>query len=122
MKHLPNILTAGRLVLTLFMFLALAAAAGGVPWVSDQLTADTQFALLRWAFETLDLNRVQAEADTRNAASARVLEKMGFVREGTLREDCVVNGDVSDSWVYGLLRREWRPSATRPLGKTVPHK
>ncbi|MGC4112907.1 MAG: GNAT family N-acetyltransferase [Nocardioides sp.] len=65
-------------------------------------------ALLQWAFETLDLNRVQAEADTRNLGSARVLEKLGFLREGTLREDCVVNGDVSDSWVYGLLRREWR--------------
>jgi CDP-diacylglycerol--glycerol-3-phosphate 3-phosphatidyltransferase len=50
MKHLPNILTAGRLVLTLFMFLALAAAAGGVPWVSDQLTPDMQFGLQRWAF------------------------------------------------------------------------
>jgi RimJ/RimL family protein N-acetyltransferase len=68
-------------------------------------------ALLRWAFDTLDLNRVQAETDTRNAASARVLEKLGFVREGTLREDCVVNGEVSDSWVYGLIRREWRPSS-----------
>ncbi|MGY2704140.1 ribosomal-protein-alanine N-acetyltransferase [Nocardioides sp. HB32] len=65
-------------------------------------------AVLAWAFDTLDLNRVQAETDTRNVASARVLEKLGFVREGTLREDCVVNGDVSDSWVYGLLRREWR--------------
>jgi RimJ/RimL family protein N-acetyltransferase len=65
-------------------------------------------ALLQWAFDTLDLNRVQAETDTRNAASARVLEKLGFVREGTLREDCVVNGEVSDSWVYGLIRREWR--------------
>lgn len=64
-------------------------------------------ALLGWAFDTLDLNRVQAETDTRNVASARVLEKLGFVREGTLREDCVVNGDVSDSWVFGLLRREW---------------
>ena len=42
---------------------------------------------------------------------ARVLEKLGFVREGTLREDCVVNGEVSDSWVYGLIRREWRPSS-----------
>ncbi|MBB1243792.1 GNAT family N-acetyltransferase [Streptomyces durbertensis] len=68
--------------------------------------------LLRWAFDTLDLNRVQAEADTRNVASARVLEKVGFVREGTLREDCVVDGEVSDSWVFGLLRRDWRPSAT----------
>ncbi|MER5770277.1 GNAT family protein [Streptomyces sp. NPDC001985] len=68
-------------------------------------------AVLEWAFDTLDLNRVQAEADTRNVASARVLEKIGFVREGTLREDCVVNGEVSDSWVFGLLRREWRPTA-----------
>jgi RimJ/RimL family protein N-acetyltransferase len=68
-------------------------------------------AVLRWAFDALDLNRVQAETDTRNAASARVLEKNGFVREGTLREDCVVNGEVSDSWVFGLLRREWLPSS-----------
>lgn len=64
-------------------------------------------ALLAWAFDTMPLNRVQAECDTRNAASARVLEKLGFRLEGTLREDCVVDGDVSDSWVYGLLRREW---------------
>jgi len=67
-------------------------------------------ALLQWAFDTLDLNRVQAEVDTRNVASARVLEKLGFVKEGTLREDCVVNGEVSDSWVYWLIRRDWRPS------------
>ena len=63
--------------------------------------------LLQWAFDTLDLNRVQAETDTRNIASSRVLEKLGFVREGTLRENCIVNGEVSDSWVYGLLRRQW---------------
>jgi ribosomal-protein-alanine N-acetyltransferase len=69
-------------------------------------------AVLQWAFDTLDLNRVQAETDTRNAASARVLEKLGFLREGTLREDCIVNGDVSDSWVYGLLRRQWRPPSS----------
>ena len=70
-------------------------------------------ALLQWAFDTLDLNRVQAETDTRNAASARVLEKLGFVWDGTLREDCVVNGEVSDSWVYGLIRREWRDPVRR---------
>lgn len=73
--------------------------------------------LLRWAFDALDLNRVQAETDTRNLASARVLEKLGFVREGTLREDCVVNGDVSDSWVYGLIRREWQPSSDPALAR-----
>jgi [ribosomal protein S5]-alanine N-acetyltransferase len=71
-------------------------------------------ALLQWSFDTLNLNRVQAETDTRNAASARVLEKLNFMREGTLREDCVVNGEVSDSWVYGLIRRQWPPSSPRP--------
>ena len=75
--------------------------------------------LLRWAFDALDLNRVQAEVDTRNAPSGRVLEKLGFVREGSLREDCIVDGEVSDSWVYGLLKREWRPlvSAPRPASR-----
>ena len=81
----------------------LAEAAWGQGYATEAARA-----LLRWAFDTLDLNRVQSEADTRNAASGRVLEKLGFVREGTLREDCVVNGDVSDSWVYGLLRRDWQ--------------
>jgi ribosomal-protein-alanine N-acetyltransferase len=48
-------------------------------------------------------------------AARRVLEKIGFAREGTLREDCVVNGEVSDSWVFGLIRREWRlPSGPVP--------
>lgn len=75
---------------------------------------ESAHALLQWAFDTLDLNRVQAKTDTRNVASARVLEKIGFVREGTLREECVVNGDVSDTWVFGLIRREWRP-LTMPI-------
>jgi [ribosomal protein S5]-alanine N-acetyltransferase len=66
-------------------------------------------AMLQWAYETLDLNRVEAELDTRNLASARVLEKLGFEREGLRREDCVVSGEVSDSWIYGLLRRDWKP-------------
>ena len=84
----------------------LAEAAWGQGYATEAARA-----LLRWAFDTLDLNRVQAEADTRNPASRRVLEKLGFVHEGTLREDCVVDGVVSDSWVFGLLRREWMPDA-----------
>jgi len=73
-------------------------------------------ALLAWAFETLDLNRVQAEVDTRNPASAHVLEKLGFLREGTVREDCIVDGVVSDTWIYGLLRGD-RPSYVEPVAR-----
>ena len=81
-------------------------------------STEAAHAVLQWAFDTLDLNRVQAETDTRNAASARVLEKLGFLREGTLREDCVVNGEVSDSWVFGLIRRDWREHQSR--SRTTP--
>jgi len=49
MKHIPNILTGVRLLGGVLMFLFLAAAAGGVPFISESLTPDTQFALERWA-------------------------------------------------------------------------
>lgn len=49
MKSLPNILTSMRLVLALFMFVALAAAAGAVPGLSDHLEPQVQFGLQRWA-------------------------------------------------------------------------
>ncbi|MDX6374522.1 MAG: [ribosomal protein S5]-alanine N-acetyltransferase [Nocardioidaceae bacterium] len=95
---------------------ALGYCLGDAAWGHGYAT-EAAGSVLQWAFETLDLNRVQAETDTRNAASARVLEKLGFVREGTLREDCVVNGEVSDSWVYGLLRRQWQPSSASGPGR-----
>lgn len=50
MKHLPNLLTSMRLVMALVMFLCLAAAAGGIPFIGDDLTPELQFALERWAF------------------------------------------------------------------------
>src|SRR5512142_23264 len=49
MKALPNILTSMRLVLALFMFVALAAASGSVPGLADRLEPPQQFALERWA-------------------------------------------------------------------------
>jgi CDP-diacylglycerol--glycerol-3-phosphate 3-phosphatidyltransferase len=49
MQSLPNILTSMRLVLALFMFVALAAAAGAVPGLSDHLEPQVQFGLQRWA-------------------------------------------------------------------------
>ena len=50
MKALPNILSSGRLVLTLLMFVALAAAAGDLPILRERLGSDTTAMLLRWGF------------------------------------------------------------------------
>ncbi|MFM0645220.1 GNAT family protein [Paraburkholderia bryophila] len=65
-------------------------------------------ALLNYGFSELDLNRVEADIDPRNINSARSLERIGFTKEGHLRESCVVNGVLTDSALYGLLRREWK--------------
>ena len=48
MKNLPNILTGSRLVMALFMFVAMAAAAGVVPGLS--IDVQSQLRLERWAF------------------------------------------------------------------------
>jgi len=65
-------------------------------------------ALVGYAFETLDLHRLEADIDPRNRASARTLERLGFRLEGVLRERWIVAGEVSDSGLYGLLQRDWR--------------
>ena len=69
-------------------------------------------ALLAHAFHDLDLNRLEADIDPRNAASASLLERLGFISEGFLRERWIVGGEVCDSALYGLLRRDWKPGAT----------
>lgn len=57
-------------------------------------------------FDDRGLRRLEAEIDPRNAPSARVLERIGFQREGLLRERWCVGGELSDSALYGLLARE----------------
>lgn len=64
-------------------------------------------ALLGHAFGAMDLNRVEADTDPRNVAATRTLERLGFVREGLLRERWITDGEKSDSALYGLLRRDW---------------
>lgn len=64
-------------------------------------------ALLGYGFDTLDLNRVEADIDPANAASGRVLEKLGFKREGYMPERWIVNGEPADTVFYGLLRSYW---------------
>ncbi|MFZ6692512.1 GNAT family N-acetyltransferase [Undibacterium sp. SXout20W] len=65
-------------------------------------------ALLNYGFDHLHLNRVEADVDPRNTASMACLERLGFVKEGYLRERWIVDGVLSDTALFGLLRREWK--------------
>jgi RimJ/RimL family protein N-acetyltransferase len=63
--------------------------------------------LLRIAFEQLGLHRVTASLDARNAASARVLGKLGMRREAYMVENEFVRGEWQSELVYAILDREW---------------
>lgn len=64
-------------------------------------------ALINYAFGELHLERIEADVDPRNKPSIRTLERLGFQKEGFLRERWKVNGEIQDALFYGLLRREW---------------
>jgi len=73
---------------------------------------------LGFAFDELGMERIEADIDPRNVRSCRLVERLGFVREGTLRERWRVNGEVCDTALYGLLRREFvaTPTASAQSG------
>ena len=64
-------------------------------------------AVVDFAFGPLGLRRLEADIDPRNQASLRALERIGFVREGLLRERWQVGDEISDTAFMGLLAREW---------------
>jgi RimJ/RimL family protein N-acetyltransferase len=70
-------------------------------------------ALIHFAFGELALHRLEADVDPRNERSLRLLERLGFTREGYLRERYAVGGELQDSVILGLLRREWAVSQER---------
>jgi ribosomal-protein-serine acetyltransferase len=66
---------------------------------------------LQIAFEELKMHRVILRIAVGNRASERVAEKLGFFREGILREEIKVRGEWLDHSVWGLLEHEYRKNA-----------
>jgi [ribosomal protein S5]-alanine N-acetyltransferase len=59
------------------------------------------------AFDVLELDRITAEVLADNTRSARLLESVGFAREGVMRESIYRDGQRVDELIFGLLRHEW---------------
>lgn len=63
--------------------------------------------IVRFGFEELDLNRIEALIGPTNTPSLRLVQGLGFIQEGILRQHWTVNGISDDSVMYGLLKSEW---------------
>jgi RimJ/RimL family protein N-acetyltransferase len=68
-------------------------------------------ALLAYLFGERAKHRVRACCDARNAASARVLERLGMRLEGRLRESTWMKGEWTDDLLFAMLDREWAEAA-----------
>jgi RimJ/RimL family protein N-acetyltransferase len=70
-------------------------------------TETTQL-MIDYLFLSKEIARIQAIVDVRHVASQRVLEKAGFQREGTMRDESFDRGEWRDFYLYSILRREWK--------------
>jgi len=80
----------------------------GRGWMLEATTA-----LVDFAFGELRLHRLEADVDPRNEASLRLLERLGFSREGYMRERWLVGAEVNDTVFLGLLASEWHARRSR---------
>jgi RimJ/RimL family protein N-acetyltransferase len=65
-------------------------------------------ALVDKVFSESPLRKLVAYVHDQNLPSCRVLEKLGFQREGLLREHYLINGSPENEILFGLLKREWK--------------
>lgn len=64
-------------------------------------------AVLRYSFEKMTINRIEAQHEVGNPASGAVMRKCGMRHEGTLRERLYNKGKYVDVEMYAMLRRDW---------------
>ena len=65
-------------------------------------------ALIRYGFEEMHLNRIEAIHETDNPASGAVMRKCGMLHEGTMRSKLINKGKFVDVELYAILRRDFQ--------------
>ena len=71
------------------------------------ITTEAVKEVIRFIFENTELDRLNGRADVRNFASNKVMEKCGFIKEGTIRQGKMVSV-YCDYNIYGLLREDYK--------------
>lgn len=62
--------------------------------------------LIKYAFEEMNVHRIEASCDARNASAVKMLEKAGMSREGICKESMLVGGKWEDEYLYAVLKAQ----------------
>lgn len=76
------------------------------PYWGRGIATSAVLAITEYCFQYFSLKRIYAESYSTNLASHRVLEKAGFVLEGTMRANVIKKGKVLDQRLYAMVRDE----------------
>ena len=71
------------------------------------ITTEAVQLMVQFAFITLKLNRVEAYVSPNNVGSIRVLEKVGFLQEGLLKQLLYINGQWEDHYIYAITKSKY---------------
>jgi ribosomal-protein-alanine N-acetyltransferase len=77
--------------------------------------------LLRFAFDTVNVHRLEARAALKNGRGNGALRKIGAVQEGVLRKSFLRNGEYLDQALYSIVSEEWRAWQAQTASETVVH-
>ena len=91
-------------------------ALGSAYWGTGLFQEGAQL-VLRFAFDTLGIHRLEARAALKNGRGNGALRKVGAVQEGVLRRSFLRNGEYLDQALYSIVDDDWRASA---LGGSMP--
>ena len=85
----------------------------GQPYWRQGYATEALAEVCNYVFAKLGIRRIEAEVNTNNLASNSVLLRLGFVREGCLRQRWVAKGVAYDTHIYACLADEWpqKPAA-----------
>ena len=82
----------------------------GSPFWGTGVFEESAQLVLEFAFDTLDVHRLEARAAVRNGRGTGALLKLGAVPEGVLRKSFLRNGEYLDQVLYAIVEDDWRAS------------
>lgn len=97
----------------------------GYTWYGSEfwgtgLNTNCKYLMLSYAFDALDIQRVEFRADNNNKRSIAAMKKIGCTEEGVLRSNCAdANGGRRDSIVLSILKEEWNGKIRKDLHQKI---
>ncbi|MBM7587180.1 RimJ/RimL family protein N-acetyltransferase [Bacillus pakistanensis] len=79
----------------------------GKPYWNKGYCTEAGKEMIKFGFEELGLNRIYADAFTKNTASSKVMQKVGLKYEGTFKQSCLYRGVYEDTVIYGITRDDY---------------